>query len=327
LRSNLKVLVAESGGFPQEARAALNKLGEVSMGDLDFSELWRAAPEFDVLWVRLRHRIDKDFLAHTPRLKAIVTPTTGLTHIDSEEAARRGITVFSLRGEVDFLKDVRATAEHTMALILSLMRQIPSAYSSVRSGQWNRDQFKGRELYNKKVGVVGYGRLGQIVARYLKVFGARVLAADPILDLTSKIDGVEVEPLPSLLARADVVTLHVNLNEETKGFFGWEQFRSMKRGAWFVNTARGELIDEVALLRALEVGRLAGAAIDVMQGEQSGNLSDSALIQYARRHDNLLITPHIGGCTLESMEKTETFLAHKVLAALRTKAKSIPAVV
>ncbi len=316
MQSNLKILVAESTGFPTEARVALSRLGEVTLADLDFAQLWNVISEFDVIWVRLRHRIDAKLLARASRLKAIISPTTGLNHVDVEEATRRGIAVLSLRGETDFLKNVHATAEHTIALMLALIRNIPAATESVRRGQWDRDQFKGRELYGKTVGIIGYGRLGQIVANYLEPFGVRMLASDPRFDNGTAVKTVQFVPLYQLLTQADLVTLHVNFIEENRGFFGWDDFRDMKRGAWFVNTSRGELVEEPALLRALEVKRLSGAAVDVLADEQAGDPLASSLVQYAKRHDNLLITPHIGGCTFESLAKTEAFLAEKAVLAL-----------
>ena len=316
MHSNLKILVAESTGFPTEAKAALSRLGEVTLADLDFAQLWKVIPDFDAIWIRLRHRIDAKLLARATRLKTIISPTTGLNHVDVEEAARRGIAVLSLRGETEFLKNVHATAEHTIALMLALMRNIPAATESVRRGVWDRDQFKGRELSGKTVGIIGYGRLGQIVANYLEAFGVRILASDPRFENGTTVKNAQFVPLYQLLTQADIVTLHVNFIEENRGFFGWDDFRDMKRGAWFVNTSRGELVEEDALLRALEVGRLSGAAVDVLADEQGGDPVASALVQYAKRHDNLLITPHIGGCTFESLAKTETFLAGKVVAAL-----------
>ena len=151
------------------------------MADLDRSGLVAAVGEVNILWVRLRHRIDAEVMAAAPHLKIIVTPTTGLNHIDLEEAGRRGIRILSLRGEAEFLQDVRATAEHTLALILALLRHVPTALTHVQEGGWNRDQFKGRELHRKTVGVVGYGRLGRIVARYLRAFDTQVLITDPNL--------------------------------------------------------------------------------------------------------------------------------------------------
>jgi D-3-phosphoglycerate dehydrogenase len=256
-------------------------------------------------------------MAAAPRLKIIVTPTTGLNHIDVEEARRRRIEVLSVRGETTFLEDVRATAEHTVALMLALLRHVPAAFAHVKSSGWNRDQFKGSELHEKTIGVIGYGRLGRIVARYLRAFDAHVLATDPNVDASLVAPDVALVPLTQLLQEADLVTLHTNLCEKTRGLFGQAEFSTMKRGAWFINTSRGELVDESALLAALRSGQLGGAALDVLCEEHSDGMGNNPLVVYAREHDNLVITPHIGGCTTESMEKTELFLAERLASGMR----------
>jgi D-3-phosphoglycerate dehydrogenase len=312
------ILVAESEGFSSRASGWLRQAGDVVLADLDRRGLLSAVAKANVLWVRLRHQIDAEVMHAAPHLNIIVTPTTGLNHIDLKEAERRGIRVLSLRGETDFLKDIRATAEHTISLILALLRHVPEAVAHVRDGGWHRDLFKGRELHTKIVGVVGYGRLGQIVGRYLKAFDTSVLVADPHADANSIEPGVTFVPLFSLLQESDIVTLHVNLCEETHQFFAREQFAAMKPGAWFINTSRGELVDEKALLEALQSGRLTGAALDVVCGESpSGGMRNHPLVAYTREHENLIITPHIGGCTAESMEKTESFLADCLVTLLK----------
>jgi D-3-phosphoglycerate dehydrogenase len=309
-----RILVAESDGFSAKAAGLLRQANDLVLANLDRRGLLSAVGETDVLWVRLRHRIDAEIMAAAPRLEVIVTPTTGLNHIDLEEAGRRGIQVLSLRGESVFLQDVRATAEHTLALMLTLLRHIPTALVHVRDGGWNRDLFKGRELYGKTVGIIGYGRLGRVVARYLKAFDICVLTTDPNVNVNSIEPGVTSVSLPQLLRGADLVTLHVNLCDETRGFFGRERFAAMKEGAWFINTSRGELVDESALLDSLRSGRLAGAAVDVLCEERFEGMEGHPLVAYTREHENLIITPHIGGCTTESMEKTELFLAEKLCA-------------
>lgn len=312
----MNILLAESVDFCVPALDELKRHGTVHVRDLDRTGLLAAVRDADVLWTRLRNRIDGEVMAAAPRLKVIVTPTTGLNHVDLDEAERRGIRVLSLRGATEFLRNVRATAEHTIGLMLSLLRSLPSAVDHVREGGWDRDCFKGHELHEKTVGVVGYGRLGRIVARYLGVLGARVLVSDPSLDAGSPEEGVASVSLEALLAESDVVTLHVNFTEETRGFFGSSEFRRMKNGAWFVNTARGELIDESALLNSLESSRLSGAALDVLSGESASGMKNHPLVEYSRSHRNLIITPHIGGCTFESMEKTEKYLSRRLVEVL-----------
>jgi D-3-phosphoglycerate dehydrogenase len=314
-----RILVVESTGFPPEALGRLSEAGSVILADLDRAGLREALKDIDILWVRLRHSIDAALLEAAPRLQMIVTPTTGLNHIDTAALTRRGIRLVSLRGEVEFLKDVRATAEHTLGLMLALLRRIPQAAADVTAGFWRRDRFEGGELYGKTVGIVGYGRLGRIVGRYLAAFDAEVLVADPKLVPGSIVGAAHAVGLERLLENSDIVTLHVDLNETTRGFFGAECFAAMRPGSYFINTARGELIDEQALLAGLASGRIAGTALDVLTGEDSSGMAGHPLVEYAARHENLLITPHLGGCTAESKRKTEAFLAEKVFGLLRER--------
>ena len=312
-----KILVAESTGFSCRAAEFLRKIGDLHLADLDRSGLLRAVAEVDILWVRLRHYIDAEVMAAAPRLRYIASPTTGLNHIDIAEAEKRGVRIISLRGEAEFLNDIRATAEHTLALILALYRHLSAAVLHTRQGGWQRDLFKGRELYGKTVGIIGYGRLGKIVARYLTAFDTRILATDPQNSPGTKSAGIEFVSLPELLRESDIVTLHASYSLQNHQFFGAEQFSMMKKNAVFINTARGELVEETALLNALETGQISAAAIDVLNGENTlQNLSGHALLKYARSHNNLLITSHTGGCTVESMEKTEVFLAEKLSRVL-----------
>lgn len=314
----MRILVAESKGFPRQAAALLRKIGHVRFADLDRRGLLRSLKGVQVLWVRLRNHVDAEVFRAAPELRFIATPTTGLTHIDYKEAERRGVQVISLRGETRFLKNIRATAEHTVALTLALLRNLPSAASHALGGRWDRDKFVGREIYGKTVGIVGYGRLGRIAAKFFKAFGAQVLVTDPVLKPGGLSAGVKCVPLPELLACSDIVSLHVNLTDANVGFFSKACFNRMRRGAWFINTSRGELVDERALITALDSGHLAGAALDVICGEFNGDIRRSPLLRYAAKNSNLLITPHIGGCTLESKEKTEFFLAEKLAKVILT---------
>ena len=312
----MNILVTESSGFSPAALDLLQESATVVLADLCRPELEAAVQDADVLWVRLRNHIDGALLNRAPRLKVIATPTTGLTHIDLEAAASRGVRVVSLRGETEFLRTIRATAEHTLGLMLSLLRNIPAATAHTAAGGWDRDAFQGQELYGRTVGIIGYGRLGRIVARYLQAFEARVLVTDRP-DWNGELDPwVHRVPLEQLLRESDIVSLHASLaaenTAENRGLLGTKQFQHMKSGALFVNTARGELIDEAALEDALLSGHLAGAALDVLAGEPLAHPEQHPLVQYARTHRNLLLTPHIGGCTRESMERTELFLARRL---------------
>jgi D-3-phosphoglycerate dehydrogenase len=323
----MRILITEPENFSPKALDELRQVGEVTLADLDRAGLEQAVTDAEVLWVRLRHRIDRGVLDRAAGLRVVVSPTTGLNHIDTAELARRGIHLISLRGEVEFLRNVRATAEHTVALMLSLLRNLPAAAAHTLAGGWTRDRFRGRELYEKTVGIVGYGRLGRLVARYLLAFDCRVLAADPHVDAAAVEPGVSMVSLDRLLGESDIVSLHVNLDDDTAGFFGASQLNAMKPGALLVNTARGELVDEQALIAALKSGRLAGAALDVLSNERSAGMSGHPLVRYANENNNMIITPHIGGCTLESMYKTEEFLAGKLAQFVAARRQELPAAV
>jgi D-3-phosphoglycerate dehydrogenase len=316
-RSHERILVTESVGFSATAAAALEELGVVTMADIrGRPELLALAANATVLWVRLRHLIDAEVLDAAPRLRCIVTPTTGLNHIDAAAAAAHATPILSLFGATEFLRDVRATAEHTLALILALLRHLPAAAAKTASGGWERDSFRGMELYGKTVGLVGYGRIGRIVARYLRAFDCNVLATDPALSSSDVDDGTALVSLVELLRTADIVSIHASYSPASHGFFGSAEINAMRPGAWLVNTARGELIDSDALLAALRSGRMAGAALDVLAAESSVT-QDHPLMLHARTHENLILTPHIGGCTVESMEKTERYMVGRLREFLR----------
>jgi D-3-phosphoglycerate dehydrogenase len=309
-----RIVVSESTGFAPEAAAALTRIGQVTWGDFDRASLLQSAAAADVLWVRLRHIVDEEIMNAAPKLRWIASPTTGLNHIDLKAAASRGIQVVSLRGHVEFLANIRATAELTIALMLSLLRRIPDAVDHTRAGGWNRDLFRGSELYRRTVGIVGLGRLGSIVSRYLVAFGAQVLATDR--RAVEAESGVTLVGLAELLERSDIVTLHADLTLENSGFFDRSCFEQMKPGSYLVNTARGELIAEAPLLETLKSGRLSGAALDVTSDEWGADRARHPLVAYARQNSNLLLTPHIGGFTAESLSQAEIFLADMVTRAL-----------
>lgn len=309
----IRILNAESKGYAEPARRVLESLGAVEEGELDRPQLLERVHQADVLIVRLAHRVDRQLLEAAPRLQAVVSATTGLDHIDFEAARERGVEVLSLRGETAFLDQIVATPEHTWALLLALVRRLPAACEAVRAGHFDRDRFRGAELRGKRLGLVGLGRVGRRVARYALAFDMRVAAYDPQPE--RGVDGVDQRAdLDSLLLASDMLSLHAPLDNRTRGLVGARELSLLPAGALLVNTARGELVDENALARALESGRLAGAALDVVHDERDpsrrlrGRLGD--LLRSGRY--NLLITPHIAGATAESMAATELFMARKL---------------
>ena len=221
--------------------------------------------------------------------------------------------MLSLRDETEFLHQFRGTAEQTIGLMLALLRRVPVAVNHVNAGGWNRDVFRGPELNGSTVGVLGYGRLGSVVAGHLAAFGAHVRICDPHVS-KSAVTGLE-----ELLQNSDIVTVHINFTERNRGFIGRAQFDAMRSGAYFINTSRGELIDEAALLAALKSGHLAGAALDGLTNKQAG-VAWKSLVAYARSHENLIITPHTGDCAVESPKKMKRLMVERLTEFCNTPA-------
>jgi D-3-phosphoglycerate dehydrogenase len=318
--SAARILVAEPQDFSPRAVEILRQVAEVELRDCAPAELAGALKHYDVVWFRLTHRVDRAALAAAGsdlRCRIVATPVTGLDHVDLDACAECGVRVVSLRGESEFLRTIRATAELTIAAFLALARKLPRASRSVLDGMWDRDRFRGQELHGKRVGMVGMGRLGTIVAGLLRAFGMDVCGHDPRPDFPTEA-ATRVETLDELLAMSDVVSLHVPYGPGTRHLIGRAEFARMRRGALLVNTSRGGVLDQVALLEALESGHLGGAALDVLEGEPRphDHAASRALVEYAKTHGNLVIGPHIGGNTAESFARTEVFLAGGVVEAL-----------
>ena len=218
---------------------------------------------------------------------------------------------YFFKGEQAFLKEVRATAEHTILLTLALMRKIIAATQDTMSGNWDREPFKGTEIYKKKVGIIGYGRLGKIVADYFKALGAKILVYEKYPLNFVKHD-VTFTSLEDLLAQSDIVSLHINYLPENIRFLKLHHFALMKSSAIFINTSRGQLIDGNALVIALRKRMIAGAAIDVISDEFNTDFAPELVFFKTACPDNFIITPHIGGNTWESFEKTEAFIFDKL---------------
>jgi D-3-phosphoglycerate dehydrogenase len=309
-----RVLIAEPDRFSARAAAIVRAVAEVELREVAGEDLRQAFTVHDAIWIRLARRIDAEMLGTRPRCRTLVAGVTGLDHVDLEACAARGVRVLSLKGETAFLKDVRATAELTVGLLLALLRHIPAAAAHVRAGGWDRGLFRGHELFGKTAGVVGMGRLGAQVARLLAAFGMHVLGYDLRPDFPEGL-AERCPGLLALLARSDVVTLHVPYGPETRHLIGQAELEAMKSTAVLVNTSRGGVVDEAALLTALATGRVAGAALDVLEGEPAID-PGHAVVRALASHNNLLVVPHLGGYTTESLEKTEVFLAERLVALL-----------
>tara|TARA_A100001015_G_C14949374_1_gene696058 strand:- start:237 stop:1208 length:972 start_codon:yes stop_codon:yes gene_type:complete len=312
-RRQVFIINAEPDQYSERAKEILDSFSDTRSLHLGRKELMGVIRDADGLIVRLGYKIDSDFLEAGPNLRFIATATTGLNHVDEDACSKRKIEIISLKGQKKFLESITATAEHTWGLLLSLIRFIPHAFDGVCTGNWDREQFKGRELSGLTLGVVGYGRLGRMIARYGDAFRMNVIATDPApISLDDKIEFVSFD---KLLMNSDIISLHLPLLSSTYNILNAKNFNLIKPGAVLINTSRGELIDEKQLLLALDSGQLSAAAIDVLKNEVEWGRNipnDHPVVRYAQTQRNLLITPHIAGVTSSSMEKTEIFIANKI---------------
>ncbi|MFN8058450.1 MAG: NAD(P)-dependent oxidoreductase [Vicinamibacterales bacterium] len=283
----------------------------------------RTEPERDALAAGLREatafidasmkvRVDRSMIAAAPLLAVVSTATTGADHIDKAALAERGIPLLTLAGQRDFLRQLTPAAEHSWLLLMACARQLRAATDHVCHGGWNRTDFPGVMLKGRTLGIVGCGRIGQCMARYASAFDMTVVGYDPFVDPWPT--GIERRELVDVVAVADFVSVHVPLSDETRGLVGREVFARMKPGCIFVNTSRGDVSDEAALLDALETGRVRAAGLDVLMGEP--DVERHPLRLYAETHANLVITPHIGGFSPDAVDLAVAFAARRAADAV-----------
>jgi D-3-phosphoglycerate dehydrogenase len=299
----MKIVVTEPLHMAKEARDALGPLGAVVYGPFDEPALAAELSNCDVLMVRLGRHIGEPLMAAAPNLRFIVTATTGLDHVDLDAARRRNIRIVSLRDCPQAITDVSATAEHCLGLLLALVRGTVPATAHVLGGGFDRNLFFGRQLRGKRLGIVGYGRIGALLAGYGAALGMEVVAHDR--DAKKIVAPVKKLPLAELLRSSDVISIHVTADPDNRHLIDKAAIATMKQGAFVLNTARGSLADEEALADAVLNGHLAGVAVDVLDGEERGGSQASPLLAAARAGHNVLITPHIGGATYEAIRQAE----------------------
>jgi D-3-phosphoglycerate dehydrogenase len=303
----MQIGILEPNNFSLEALTYLKRLGEVRT--YDGGDLPAFLAPLEVLFVRLGYRIDNTFLSLSPRLRWLCSPTTGHNHIDEEALTARDVRILSLRGERDFLETIRATPEHTLGLVIAIIRRYRQAFEDVVTGRWDRNVCRGDELYGNRVGIVGLGRVGYRLACYLSALGAYVSWCDPVVDVTSLQEWQRYSDIPSLIEANKIIILCADHRAGQLPVIGKKEFDAME-GCYFINTARGELVDEDAFLAAVRSNRLAGTAIDVIANENGeSRLAEWRELMTGR---NLILTPHIAGATFDSMAKTELFIAKKL---------------
>jgi len=316
----MKVLVAEKIG--QSGVDLLTAAGfDVEIGTgWDRAELESRIADFDGILIRSATQVDADLLAKADRLRAVARAGVGVDNVDVEAATRRGVVVANAPQS-----NVITAAEHTMALLLALARNVPQAHASLVGGAWERAKFSGVELHEKVLGVIGFGRIGQLVAHRARGFGMRVVAFDAYLaeDRFREL-GVERAATPDdVYGVADFITLHLPKNRETEGWLNAAAFARMKDGVRILNVARGPLVVDDDLKSALDSGKVAGAALDVFSVEP---ITDHPLFGYP----NVVVTPHLGASTAEATDRAGYQAAEQLVAALTggsvTSAVNVPAI-
>ena len=299
-----KILVADPIGA--EGVELLKSHAEVDVKTgMNPDELLAVIAEYDGLVVRSETKVTKEVIETAKNLKVVGRAGIGVDNIDLEAATAAGIAVVNAP-----TGNTVAAAEHTMALMLALSRNVPSAHQSLKSGEWKRSAFMGVEVRNKTLGICGLGRVGSEVARRAQSFDMRLVGYDPFVSPDyAKSKGIELLTLEELLAQSDFITLHTPLTDGTRHMISSEQVALLKPGARLINVARGELVDEQAILDGLESGQLGGVALDVFAQEPPQN---KELIG----HPKVVVTPHLGASTEEAQREVAIEASEQVLAIL-----------
>ncbi|HEY6042632.1 MAG TPA: hydroxyacid dehydrogenase [Anaerolineae bacterium] len=299
------LLVSDS--IAREGIEILERAGRVDVNDkITGDELGEAIVHYDALVVRSRTRVTAGIINAGTRLRVIGRAGVGLDNIDTQEAERRGIAVVNSPASSSV-----SVAEHTFGLILALARLIPQADASMKRGEWAKNKFMGIELSGKTLGLIGLGRIGSLVAQRAVAFGMTVLTVDPYItpDRAHTFGATLLDSLDELLAKSDFVSIHTPLLPTTQGLIGATEFAKLKPRACLICCARGGVVDENALLVALESGAVAGVALDVFAQEPPG---ENSLV----RHPRVIATPHIGAMTEEGQKRAAIEMAEQVVKCL-----------
>ena len=294
------------------AESGLNLLRDTESIDLDYrpdingAALLAAVSEADAIITRSGTSVTRELLEAGTKLRVVARAGVGFDNVDIDEATKRGVLVLNAP-----TANILSATEHTMAMLLALCRNIPTADASIRQGQWERSRFMGLELYGKTLGIIGLGRIGSRVAARAKPFRVKVVAYDPYISPSvGEKAGVELLSLDQLLEQAHIITVHTPLTDETRGMIGAQEIEKMRDGVLLINCARGGIYDEEAVASGLQSGKVARAAIDVFVDEPPR--ADHPL----RSAPNLIMTPHIGANTLEAQDRVALQTSEMVIEAL-----------
>ena len=308
---SLRVLYAGQPVGLEAVRETLAGHALVLVAEETRESIASALRDADVYFATLKVPLDAQMIAAAPMLRLVVSPTTGSDHIDLRALELRGIPFFSLKADRDFLNNITPTAELAFLHVLAAARRFRESIAQPVAGEWDSQKVAGLTLYGRTLGIIGVGRLGTWMGRYGRAFRMRVIGTDPAP--LSWPDEIERGSFEQVLRESDFVSIHVHLTDATRRLVSARELALMKPGAVLINTSRGAIVDEAAVLAALERGRLGGYGCDVLEGEADGRIGDHPLVNYARGHANVIITPHIGGVSPDALRRTAAFTARKIL--------------
>ena len=299
----------------------LESTGEVTyMDDPSKEEVISVIDGYDAIFTnpnKSKVFIGKDILDAANKLKVICTASTGTNHIDKLYAEGLGLPILSLTEERDVINRISSTAELAFSLTLASLRHVVKSHKAVLEGEWNYEKYIGRQMNCLTIGIIGYGRLGSMYSKYCRVFDSRVLVYDPYKEVDDK--GIEqVDKLEFLLQESDVIAIHVHVTEETIGMIDKACFDIMKKDVVIVNTARGDMVNELDLVTFLQSNPDARIATDVL-ADEIRNRENSPLLKYALKSEQVIITPHIGGMCREAQEIAYGHAAKRLANYLESK--------
>ena len=250
------------------------------------------------------YKIDKELLEGTT-VSLINTCSTGMNHIDVEYCNKNNIEIYSLTKDMELINNLPSTSELAFGLMMSLLRKIPQTKKHVSNYQWDYTQFMGRQIKDLNIGIIGYGRLGKMMYKYCRSFGATVMVYDPY------VTNIACNSLENMISNADVISLHVHVTPETKYMINKEILGYCKKSPYIINTSRGEIVNETDIVNALKLGLISGYGADVVENEFD-DLQSSPIIQAMNQGENIIVTPHVGGMTIEGQTKAYKWAIDKL---------------
>lgn len=301
-KKRIKIIVISPSRHVKGFCREIESVGSVDYCEnISYSKLLKKINAYHVIFCNPNRpfSLDKRLLKEAKNLKLIVTTSTGTNHIDCLYARRRNIKIISLKDDLEVLRYLTATAELAFGLTLAIVRNIVPSFLDIRKNHWRPFKFVGQQLNGMTAGIIGYGRLGRMYCRFAKAFFKKVLVCDPFVRVKDR--KLKQVSFDTLIKNVDVISLHVHLNDETYHLINDRVIKKMKRGVYLINTSRGEVVDSRSLIKGLKSGQIRAAGVDVVEHEYVEDKQRNPLVRYVKRHDNLIITPHLGGVTTKSL--------------------------